>query len=884
MRKFKYLLVLFLSFALLLPSPKFNLSATSSKVRVRVELKMRVELKSIIKDEKLLAQVTKALLLSLAQSDYFLVVEEKEEAIIWGDLLQLRIDDETKEAYLDLHLRLTDSQTNQLLSEVKVTGRSGEKLSYKGDNSLLVSEAINDATSSAVSGLIKNLSLQGLVEIVSEKGEVLVGLGERDGLNIGAELIVIRDGKQIGKIRLTKISLASSTATIITSSPSTAIRVGDKVKVISNPSPTLAPKAKKKHKKSYLKKSLITLGAIGLVAILAGGKKGKGETEPSDTETESSTAASITLTASPSSLPADGVSTSTITALVKDSNNAAIEDGTPVRFSTSGGMIVLPGGGSLTTTSSGVAMATLRSPTSLAIDPVVVTATSGSATSNSLSISITSTPSPAASISLSATGGTTVIAIADSTGIATTTITATVRDASGNLIDGTTGYTTQPRVYFTATLGSITDSNAIGANGQATATFSSSLTGQASITATSGLARGTIEITVNPGRPHNMTVSANPPTIEANGQASSTITATIKDISGNLVMDGTKVNFLHPDTSEEGQVKVITQTGVQGLATITPVSYTTQGVAGAILVSRDPTTGLNSPSGTATIKIRIPTAQPEGISAPTNNIDNDEVKVSLVSRVAASIDVGASPYNVRGLDIVNNSSTITALVYDINHNPVPDGTAVYFKCDHGMIEGDGPTVNGVATSTTTSGVATATIYSSGSVTEGWPTGVHPVTGAFTTPTSWSWNGNVHITVTSGNVTYNAGPPYTFTTLIFSGPANQNASNASSPRDINGAEPLVGNRKDSAGIIVYATDINGHPVVDGTGVTFTTSKGVIEPSSTATVGGVAEATLWTKQAIDDEPIPAGRGFVTIKIDTGLYGAVILTVPFTVVTTP
>ena len=47
------------------------LSATSSKVRVRVELKMRVELKSIIKDEKLLAQVTKALLLSLAQSDYF---------------------------------------------------------------------------------------------------------------------------------------------------------------------------------------------------------------------------------------------------------------------------------------------------------------------------------------------------------------------------------------------------------------------------------------------------------------------------------------------------------------------------------------------------------------------------------------------------------------------------------------------------------------------------------------------------------------------------------------------------------------------------------------------------------------------------------------------
>ncbi|MBN2284522.1 MAG: hypothetical protein JXO48_11590 [Deltaproteobacteria bacterium] len=53
-----------------------------------------------------------------------------------------------------------------------------------------------------------------------------------------------------------------------------------------------------------------------------------------DTDSEEGETASITLTASKTTLPADGVSSAAITALLKDAAGNAVEEGTVVRFST----------------------------------------------------------------------------------------------------------------------------------------------------------------------------------------------------------------------------------------------------------------------------------------------------------------------------------------------------------------------------------------------------------------------------------------------------------------------------------------------------------------------------------------------------------------------
>lgn len=805
-----------------------------------------------------------------SSSKYYEVTEEKSSAkfFLKSEILSIKIL--KNQCFIDINVKFIDSDTLETLYELTIRGTSGEKLKEVKQEDALLSEAINDATNKIVKEIEKISNLTGSVEFIKETGEIVINLTSSHGIEKGTKIAVIRNGEKIAEGIVKNSGILSSEVKI--TSYKSKPHLKDKVKILS------LEKSKEPVKKKFLKKKLnrtfLALTGVGILALIA--NQGKEKEKPtSSSEEVVSPAASIDLIANTTSIPADGTTKIILTALVKNSNNVAVPDGTQVKFITTRGTIILPGGTSYTVTSSGKATAYLLS---TEIGTATVKAKSGSVESNSLTVTFTPPPSLTASIDLISSEN--PIYIDSATGQATAIITAVLKQTDGNPVpDGT-------EVYFETDKGSITGRSTT-TNGIAVATFSSSLTGNVTITAISGGIKTHLPLTVNPGPPHNIFVEVYPSSIEANGQSSSTVKVTVRDISGNLVMDGTEVDFLHPDSLNAGEVKVVTQTGVTGLATITPVSYTNGGVAQAILIGRDPKTGNPSISGTAIIKIRIPKNQPAGISSPSTDIYHEETRICLVSRQAAFIDVGAEPSNIRGLDRINITSTITALVYDQYHNPVADGTAVYFTTDHGMIEGDGETINRVATSTTKSGIATATISSSGSITEGIPG--NPVNMPYG---SWSWDGNVHVTVSCGNVTYNPGDPknpssYPFTTLIFSGPANQHISFVSSPRDINGdrdledpGEELDGTQKDSAVIVVQAIDINGHPVVDGTEVTFSTSKGKISPTTTTTKGGVAEATLVTKEVDSDEPVSPGRGVVTVKIDTLLYNPVILSLPFIV----
>ena len=230
-----------------------------------------------------------------------------------------------------------------------------------------------------------------------------------------------------------------------------------------------------------------------------------------------------TISASPTSIVADGSSTSTITVRLKD---AAGND-----LTGSGGIVALglTGTGSLsavTDNGDGTYSATLTSPTSVGgatvtgtLNAVALAATAG----------VTYTHGPATEITL-AESGSTVAGNAH-------TLTATIKDANGNTV--TSDNATVVTFAKTGGAGTVTGlGTATASSGVATRNVTNMLAGQIDLDAqASGLATGTTSYTIAAGpvsaAASHSTVVAAPTTVYANGTDSAMITVTLRDAGGN---------------------------------------------------------------------------------------------------------------------------------------------------------------------------------------------------------------------------------------------------------------------------------------------------------------------------------------------------------------
>ncbi|MBI5143049.1 MAG: hypothetical protein HZA20_12805 [Nitrospirae bacterium] len=234
----------------------------------------------------------------------------------------------------------------------------------------------------------------------------------------------------------------------------------------------------------------------------------------------------VTTTASSTSIVVG--QTSTITATIKDQNNANMPDGTSVTFAISDSTLgaITP---ATTSTSSGTATATFTA-SKTKVGTVTVTATAGGK-SGTVDVTITGVTS----VTLSAQPATLVVG-------ATSSISATILDKnSANMPDGTA-------VKFAlseSTLGTISATDATTSNGKATATFTAALTkvGVETITATAGDISKSVDITINAVEAGSITFTSATPAsigIKSSGKPEdSTVTFLVKDANGNPVLDGT---------------------------------------------------------------------------------------------------------------------------------------------------------------------------------------------------------------------------------------------------------------------------------------------------------------------------------------------------------
>ncbi len=474
--------------------------------------------------------------------------------------------------------------------------------------------------------------------------------------------------------------------------------------------------------------------------------------------------AGIVLTANPDQIPANGNSSSLITANLTSASGAPVVKGTEVSFSTTNG--AFDGSAGYTTVTiddTGIVKVSLIAGTKSGIATVVCS--SGQA---SQSIRVQIGDAPLAGITLSANP--TKI---PSDGNSSSLITAKLIDNGGNpALDGMS-------VKFSTSLGDFINSanqkvkevEATITNGQGTVSVSliaGTTAGVATVIAWSGGVSQSITIQIGDATAEplaGITLGANPSSIPADGSSSALVTATLTDNSGNPVLNGISVTFKTTLGIFSNNTQTITATVNNGKGTVSV----------SLLSEKDK-------SGNATIS-----CSSGGVSQSVTIQIGDGA-----TQPVAGITLTANPEQIPADG--KSSSLITAVLVDIGGNPVPNGISVTFSTTLGVFSNKTNTI-------------------SYSVTNG--------------------QGSVSVSLISGTVSGNAtivcsstGVSQAIIIQIGDGTIEPVAGIVltASP------EELVADGYSSSVITAILENAGGLPVAKGTGVTFTTTMGTFSNQS------------------------------------------------------
>lgn len=559
-----------------------------------------------------------------------------------------------------------------------------------------------------------------------------------------------------------------------------------------------------------------------------------------DVNFSTATITSITLLATPSSIPADGITTSTITATVKDpQTNKFLPDGTIVEFTTTKGTLL----GDVVTTSGGKASTKIISDTSpgAAIITAKVDRFSATTQVNFTPLNITITAEPPMIIA---------------TGKSTSKITAVVSDVNNKPSPNGTV------VYFTTTKGSII-SPVTTFDGVAGTTLTSETVSSSSVvtvTATSGGTSTSCSVLFIPSEPSIVVIIPDKNVLPADNVSYTNIIVVVKDKENNLVsgVDVELTTTLGTFSNGQSVITVKTVNGIvsdkiksqdAGFANIqakvadiststivefTQLKITVSALPTSILANSTSTTiitvdvvdaktntpqdsiplTLTTSDGLLTNALGVTNAQGKFTTTLRSSTTAGFVRVEVKSGSAvgsatvvftplgvSSITLSASPQSIPADGV--STSIITATVRDNYGNFVQDGTQLNFTSSD-------PASKITLTSYTEGGVAVATLTSSTFANK-----------VLIEATFIAISGNISSYV---QVTFSAGTP---------------AYVRIAPPDLNlHGWDLLGN---TTVITAYIYDSNHNPVSDGTIVNFTTEGGMITALST-TLNGVASATL------------------------------------------
>jgi adhesin/invasin len=323
--------------------------------------------------------------------------------------------------------------------------------------------------------------------------------------------------------------------------------------------------------------------------------------------------ASVSLT--PSSIIADGASTTTATATLTDDSMPANVAGQVVSFAGSTGQTV----GTVTDKGDGTYTAPITGSTT--IGPALITATVTSVTPNVSGTAPLTQTGPAAAVTVALTPASIV-----ANGISTTSATASVTDASASPLQ-VAGQTVTFAGSTGQTVGPVTEN----ADGTYSATITSSTTlGPATITATDTSVTpnlsGTATLTQGAGPPTTVTLALSTASIVADGVSTTTATATVTDgsmppirVAGQIVTfvgsTGQTVVGLVADNADGTYTATIASSATLGPATITATVTS----ASPNLTGTAPLTQTAGPPAVVAVELNPASIAADGTSSTTAN-------------------------------------------------------------------------------------------------------------------------------------------------------------------------------------------------------------------------------------------------------------------------
>jgi adhesin/invasin len=425
----------------------------------------------------------------------------------------------------------------------------------------------------------------------------------------------------------------------------------------------------------------------------------------------------VTVAANPSTVPADGATTSKVTATVTGSTGTPVS-GDAVLFSKTAGTTGSCGG--LVPTSgvtNSLGQVTVTYTASSTVGTCTITATEANTGGSGTVLITQSTPPNTVSVAPAS-------ASVAANGSSTQTFTATVLNPSGTAVSGDT-------VSWVAsgTCGTMNPaSGTTNSSGQATSVYISSTTAgwctiKATESATGGSGSANIDQTTSPapaGAPYGFVgavgakVTFSPATLPADGSSTATASATVKDTAGaGAAVAGDQVLF----TKGAGCTNVLLNGGSQAVATtnslgVASVTYTAGTTVGACTINvqeaATAATGSGNEAQTAVPNTNAVVANPSSISASGTSTSTITDTVTSPSGVAVSGDtvafttstVGGACGTLSPTTGVTNSSGQVAVAYI---SSTTSGFCTITATDNGTGTPAGTGGSGTATITQTSG-------------------------------------------------------------------------------------------------------------------------------------------------------------------------------------
>ncbi len=348
---------------------------------------------------------------------------------------------------------------------------------------------------------------------------------------------------------------------------------------------------------------------------------------------------SVSASADPATLSADGSSKSDIIARVRDQYGNIVADGTKVTFALEGpsGPVGTPFVDYTQDGEAGVRMTASQEPGAYT---VTVTASSGGITRTTL-VNLTLTPENIAILNLTnGAGQTNFSMVADGTSYVTLVAkvynTAGIPVADGTQVNfaATAGYLVSPggpRNYFTGTV-----------NGEARVRLYSPPTiGNAVITAASGGVQNSVFVSFVPGEVAQITMSANPGSLLADGTTTSLITLLARDAQGNPVADGSTTLVYSLPSSDYGTLDIYSGVPVGGQTSFTyrSPSAVPGGSNQAVITAR----ATNQVTGTVSINLTGPQIGAVALSADPSSLPADGVSQATIFAEVSLVAGGPAP-------------------------------------------------------------------------------------------------------------------------------------------------------------------------------------------------------------------------------------------------